>query len=197
MKEQGMGFDDMILQLRSIKPILDEGLFSLGNMTKSHMSMTIKQNKKRPGSNNVLEGSIKVYRDQVTDTRTDVGVGKTDELDQVAPYWYFINYGVGKGGMTIPAQGGKVPGYFGDHNPPEAGYAGLGAMIGGSVGEQFHYVKGGSWEGRYIMIPKMPIAPMNYIEKTVAWANSIVKIQFDKMNSIIKMTKGIKVNLQM
>jgi len=187
IKKSGMGFYDMVLQLQNIKPILENELVQLGNFTKSQMGLVIKQNKKRPGSDNVLEGAIKVYKEP-TDTGVKIGIGKTDELNTLAPYWYFINYGISQNGMVIPARGKFVPGYFGDHNPPEAGYAGLSSMMGGSIGEQFHYVKGG--QGNYFMQPKNPISPMNYIEKTVAWVNSIYKITCDKISGEIKLQKN-------
>jgi hypothetical protein len=78
-----------------------------------------------------------------------VGIGNIEKLNKEVPYWLVVN-----NGGYIP---GPVHGYFTGGNPQ-----------GGAGGDSdFAYNKKGP-----LMTPHTPIRPMNYIEKTIQWANT-------------------------
>jgi len=78
----------------------------------------------------------------------EIGIGNINILNQQAVYWHLINYG----GLSLPAQVGMgVPGSF-NGNAPDPSKSGT---------------RGGTerWgQGNFMMFPKSPIEPMNYIE---------------------------------
>lgn len=162
VRREGPGFDERIQSLKLININIKTSLINLGNATKSHMGLVIKQNKRREGGNSVLEKSIKIYTEPLGKHRFDVGIGLVSEMDRLAPYWAVINWGGYSGGTKKSmATGRGIPGYFGDHQPP------LAMKHGGT--ERWHYAK-----GFFLMKPHQPISPMNYIEKTSAWIRTIL-----------------------
>lgn len=105
---------------------------------------------KRDGSHGKLESTIQV--EKLSDD--EFGVGNIMKLNQETPYWMLLN----NGGMVSPGAR-RVPGYFGNDNPPDASFTGTG------VGkEEFFY----AWF-THMMIVKNPIGAVNYIEKTKDW----------------------------
>ena len=163
-KQSGPGFEDIIKDIQMQFLTISEGLLKLGEETKTHMQTVIQTSKKRAGSKSKLENAIQVYHEKLPN-RIDVGIGKISEMSSSVPYWYVVNYG-GYSGAAL--SGKKVPGSFGG-NPPDGAYKGTGVGY-----EKYDYSKGGP----YFMKVESPMMAMNYIEKTVAWLNTVTRVHF-------------------
>ncbi len=88
------------------------------------------------------------------------GIGEIASLNDVIPHWYWINYGVSQKGMTVPARGKFVPGYW--------------------EGNVFVY-EPNSGKG---MIPKKGLtSPVNYIESGDVFFGMQVQRIVDKLRS--------------
>ena len=130
---------------------LHNDLNNLGDDVHKYMKNYIETHKKRPGGNSNLEKSINLDRWSKGYT-VGFGIGNINELNQIAKYWHWINYGIAQTGRKIPPAN---VGYFGNNfRAPEAG----------GYGEAWHHTGKGS--GFYFMNPKKAIDPMNYIENT-------------------------------
>lgn len=87
------------------------------------------------------------------------GIGNIDNLNERVPYWRHVNFGsqaIGASHSHRVSQGQFNPG----------------------VGAPSTAITGGRWEvgtGPYSFIPTQPIAPLNYIEKTVAQIPNITR----------------------
>ena len=168
--KQGKGYIELSRDIDFQFITIENGLVALGEETKTHMQTIIQTSKKRSGSKNELENSIRVHKQKITANRIDVGVGKKSELPK---YWAVINYG-GYSGAAL--SGKKVPGSFGG-SPPNPSYKGTG--IGH---EKYDYARGGP----YFMKVESPIMAMNYIDKTIVWANTISRVHYSNWNNKIK-----------
>lgn len=79
-----------------------------------------------------------------------MGIGEIKELNEKAPYWYWINYGIAKSGTTVPGKGKKVPaGQFTNEPKPSKNVPQTGRWIEG---------------GDYTFKAKKPIEPKHFIE---------------------------------
>ncbi len=154
--------------VKTLFATIDNALMKLGLDARDYMRQKITSTNKREGSTGRLEKSIETYWGAGW-----VGVGYIPDMDVSSPHWYLINYG----GMSRPALlGMKVPGYFGNNQPPLSQYAGTGLGR-----DAFHYRPNESSsdsQGRFFMIPKYPIAPCNYIETTCNWVNQVIKEKY-------------------
>ena len=130
----------------------------LGGGTRDRMKEIIKGNTKRPGSVGTLAESIKAYEINAN----TVGVGKVSELPI---YWAAQNFGSGH------LVGKRVVGHFSPGNPfPDSGSFRAGRLIHHSTGIE-----------PFIPIDiSKPIPPMNYIQKTVNWLNTVWRIEMNK-----------------
>lgn len=164
VRQSGVTPDEFKHILNNSFKQIKRGLKLLGEETKNHMQQVIKTSKRRVGSQERLENSI-----TVTPLGSGgVGIGNIVTMDQLAPYWYLINYG----GFTVAAKRGLiVPGSFGSNSAPDKAYKGTGIGY-----ERWNYQKGGP----FFMLPQSPIMAMNYIEKTSAWVNTVIKPLFMK-----------------
>jgi hypothetical protein len=153
------------IQFKFIKVM--EGTAILSDETRDYMRNTIQMNKRREGSANRLERSINSYKE----SNTAYGVGLITEMDTYAPYWKLINWG---GFVSEKAR--RVPGYFGNNEPPSFGYKGTG------IGWQsFTYTPNEASAdrgGTFFMKVDSPIMAMNYIEKTTMWLSIVWKVHF-------------------
>ncbi len=148
------------------------GIEKLGIDTRNYMRNTIKVSKHRKGGNDNLEKNIESIRISsglgtgIIDH--SVGVGYIPLLNEKAPYWRLINYG-GMIGMNER----WVRGFFGNGLPPDPSLRGTG------VGTDYFYTvpKGANYNS-YVMKVSSPIAPMNYIEKTKSWLQSVIRVHF-------------------
>lgn len=166
-KIRGKGFDEMKRDIKMQFITVVDGTIKLGEDTKTHMRTVIQTSKTRGGGSNRLENAIKVHIKKTTN-RIVVGVGHIPFLNQYAPYWFFINYGVSQKGMVIPGRGKKVVGAFDDVGAPLSRYSGTGLGKG-------RFQKGA---GSFVLQAKNPINPMMYIERTVAFINTIVRVHY-------------------
>lgn len=98
-----------------------------------------------------LRESIKIeeYKDSYR-----VLVGDTDYLDEVAPYWYKLNYG------GSPWKGKGFYGIFSDGKPKK-----------GNKGNTWYPGGTGDTGSMFFMRPKHPIEGKRYINKSINWLN--------------------------
>ena len=131
-----------------------EILIKIGSQTTNRMKAVIKQSIKRAGSTGTLANSIDYKIIRMGKGYTKVGIGNTEVMSSVAPYWKIINYG-GFGSR-------RVGGYFDEGQPPSSSSTGTG---------NWHHNVGGNMVGanNFWMNVQNPIKPMRYIERTVAW----------------------------
>lgn len=133
--------------------------FRLGQRIHAYMIGYIISHKKRAQSPHLdgtlpLETSIKLHIISTAPAIISWGIGHIPSIQAQSPHWYVINYGkTVSGARFIPARGKGVPGYFQPSGAPSAN------KINGR--EPFIYDP-----GTFMMYPKNPIRPMNYIEST-------------------------------
>jgi len=141
---------------------IEVGIDNIANATLDYMRQFITSSLKRGGSAGNLVQQIGLEEVHMPGTGDAwFGIGDIAQLDKAAPYWHLINYG----GHTVASQTGMgIPGSFGG-NPPDPSKAG-----GGSMGAE----RWGS--GNFMMFPKFPIEPMNYIENAEAFLHQQLNI---------------------
>lgn len=132
-------------QLKFIKDLSDRQVREIARETAIVMQDKIQQSITRAGSTGNLQQSI--FSEKI---RGGYGVGNINFLNTQAPYWRHVNFGsqaIGASHSHRVPQGGFNPG-----NPAPGG-AGNGRWIVGS--------------GSFSFRPTKPIAPLNYIAKTL------------------------------
>jgi hypothetical protein len=105
------------------------------------------------------------------------GVGSVENLGKNAPYWYVANFGKTLDGQDFIPR--PSTGSF-NGNPPSSSLAGVGTEMWSSP-------------GRYLMIPKNPVRPLNYIESTGNYFTANFKQIWDREYSKVKISLGSKV----
>lgn len=133
-------------QLSFIKKLSDKQLFDLAKNTTDEMKTQIKGSINRSNSTGALEDSISF--EKISD---GYGVGNISEMNQNVPYWRHVNFG------------SQAIGANHDHRVPTGA---------------FTRSTGGRWQvesGNFSFIPTKPIAPLNYIDKTVQQIPRLVK----------------------
>jgi len=156
----------------------EQASIDLGNKSRDHMRTVITTNiKRKAGSTGNLAKSI----DTVVEAGGKVvGVGYIPEMDQIAPYWYLVNYG----GMNAAArQGRTLMGNFEGSTPSSK-----------NDGTQSFF----QTAPFYPMTPKKPVVAMNYISKTASWVSTIWRIHYSgRLNkvSISKFAAGAAMTL--
>ena len=143
--------------LRQVATGLDKYWFELqaelaivGEQTHAFMINFIQANKKRPpGPKNTLEDAIS-YNFYSLGYTAGFSIGEVMELNAKAPYWYTINYG---GSMFV---GKPTFGYFfpGEARPSPG------------ASREGRWQESAGHGGRFKMVPKKPIMPMNFIQNT-------------------------------
>ena len=131
-------------------------VFDLGQTILQYLQTYITSHSHRDGKTGTLANAMRLYSKAVPGEATvGWGIGKISELDQLAPYWHLVNFG----GKTFVAQFGM--GVGGSFN----GDAPISSKAGTNIGTQrFDWAP--YTEGSFVMFPKNPIRPMNYIEAT-------------------------------
>lgn len=128
---------------------LQELVNILGEHILSYMQDYINTRSHRDGKTGNLANAITI--DQYAGAgEVGWGIGKITTLDQNAPYWYLLNFG----GKTFVAQFGLGVGGSFNGNSPDSSKAGTGVGT-----ERFG-------DGNFVMFPKNPIRPLNYIESS-------------------------------
>jgi hypothetical protein len=132
---------------------LELELTQIGTDTEQYIREFIQSHLKRTGNTGKLAHSIESdVLQNVFCQILEIGIGNIALMDEQAPGWHLLNYG----GMTVAAQTGMgVPGSFNGERPDSD-------KAGGS--DRFG-------PGKFMMFPKEPIYPMNYIENADAFLN--------------------------
>ena len=133
-----------------IKNLSDKQLESIAKESEKQMQFHVLASIKRDGSTGNLAKSIFSEK-----TFSGWGVGKISFLNEKAPYWRWINFGRAGTGRTIP------PGT--DENPKIVGH--FDSASGGRFQKGSPYFK---------MNPTKPIAPHNFIQRTLQSQNNII-----------------------
>ena len=140
--------------LTFIKDLSDRQLSEISNRTATVMQGKIKESISRAESTGNLENSI--YAVKVSDGH--YGVGDIGFMNVVVPYWNHVD----KGSIVVGASHShKVP--VGGFNP------GFTAPRLGGAGQRWFVAQDG-----WTFTPKKPIAPLNYVAKTIQEQNRIV-----------------------
>jgi hypothetical protein len=156
MRMRGTNPKKMVRKVVIVGKGVNKAMDMLGIEVVKKFQDVIKKSRRRgpSRSGNRMSKSIKKYRGGKGISYW-VGIGKVLEMDTLAPYWRVINYG---GFIPPPSVG-----YFGDHNPPDAGLVGQGYEPWTEGADGFY------------MIPKSAIRPMNFVETTQNWFASYWK----------------------
>ncbi len=160
-----ISFEQIIKKIEVKSQKVETEIMKLGIDTAERMKYIIESNKVRPqaGQPRKLENSIDMEIIQEGTNIIEWGVGNISRMDKEAPYWKAVNYG------SSHIVGKKFIGSFypGEEHPD------IGHFREGRFFEQ-----GFGW----LMTPKNPIPPMNYIEKTIHWLSSAI----DKISRVLQ-----------
>jgi len=146
---------------------LEGSIVTLGNEAARRMRDTIDATTYRSPSTGTLRDSIEVHVNEAKAFNSfSVGIGRISDLPI---YWSVMNYGVTRSGVDFypgrPAGASVSKGVRGSFQgqPPEAGLAGSTVAPGKSrfSHSREFFIRSGS-----------PVAPKNYIEKTIFWLRS-------------------------
>lgn len=143
------------IQLQTITDLSEKHLSQIAKASALAMRENIKASIQRPGSTGQLERAI--FAQPLDSTVRGWGVGDIDYLNRTVPYWYWINFGVAQSGRRTPP---ATAGSFSPGNP---------------VPDQSSF-RAGRWsaDGSHFIIPKRPIQPHNYIQRTLNQQNQII-----------------------
>jgi len=132
-------------EINRIQNLSERQLKNIAKDTESAMRNNVESSITRANSSGNLEKSINAEK-----IVGGWGVGNIDYMNNVAPYWRHVNYG----STAIGADHNhRVPqGAFSPGGSPSAGGSGGRWTVGG---------------GTFSFIPTKPIAPLNYISKTL------------------------------
>ncbi len=128
----------------------------LGFVTKRFMKKYININRKRSGGTGNLARTIKMKKISNIPGVVGWGIGFIPTLNKKAPYWYVLNYGATTSGEKFIPPPSR--GHF-DGSRPNSSLRGKGkdrwrSGVESTLGESLGY----------LMIPKTPIRPINYID---------------------------------
>lgn len=131
-------------------------LYQLGQDTLNFMCDTIRNNTKRLGSTGNLINNISFnwYSSGFT---CGFAIGDIEVLNQRAPYWHWLNFGIALSGRSIP--------------PPNRGFFASGLGLSGEWGKPRQRGQGEEWihtgdRRDYLLFPKKPIRAVNFIENS-------------------------------
>jgi hypothetical protein len=141
-------------QIKKIKVLSEKHLESLAKETEVVLKQNIKDSLQRPSSTGNLENNI-------TSEKTgnlSWGVGNIAILNQNAPYWRWINFGIAASGRTTPP---KTVGFFnpGQQAPDASSF------------RNGRFSKDGTG---FLINPQKPIQAHNFIERTLANLPTII-----------------------
>ena len=111
---EGISVEDIVRKISTDKKIRERTFSNLGDRTAYKMRAIISRRKRRP------QASAEAKLEKVIDTEhfklpdgIGWGVGNINILNQLAPYWKFVDTGISIRGMRIPGRGKMVtPGAF-------------------------------------------------------------------------------------
>ncbi len=157
----GLGKDFARIQTQTIQRLSERQIFEIAKETERVIKAKITESIERDGSSGNLANSFTTVK-----ISGGWGVGDINFLDQHAPYWSFMNYGVTKSGRKTPP---RSRGAFATGNPAPQQSGGT-SRWGQSAG------------GQYLINPTKSISPKNYIQKTISEINQIIA-------SVVRRTK--------
>ena len=144
-------------QFSAIKTLIENQLSSIAFNTEKTIQDKIKESLQRPGSTGNLSRSFFAEKSGARSW----GVGSISYLNQHAPYWRWINFGVAATGRTTPP---TTVGAFSPGSPsPNAGDFRRG---------RFQHNSGAG--GGFLLTPKKPIQAHNYIARTLIEVPKII-----------------------
>ena len=132
-------------QISAVEKLGKKHTWLLAKETENVIRETIRASVKRPGSTGLLADSFHAEM-----TAFGAGVGRISFLNREVPYWRHQNFGslaIGANWQHRVPKGEFRPG---EAKPTDSEF-GTGRWVTG---------------GQYSFVPKNPIPPMNYIEKT-------------------------------
>lgn len=147
-------------QIKFVTKLADKQLERMAEATAETMKNKIRESITRANSSGRLENSI--FSQKLGEM--NYGVGNISYLNQNAPYWRHVNYGstaIGASHSHRVPTGGFEPGF----QSPTAG---------GSGGRWFLATGGSSFR------PSRPIAPRNYIAKTLREIPRIIRAELKR-----------------
>jgi len=143
-------------KLKNLEPNLKKEINTIGINAVNFMKTYIGGHKKRSqsGEPTRLENSIGIEFH-----RFGWGIGNIEKMNQQAPHWHWINFGVAQSGRKIPPSTLEFPGLKGHFEPSQNG----------------RFKKGSP---KFPIYPKKAISAMNYIDNTRAYINSQISRLF-------------------
>lgn len=139
-------------ELNRLRNLSDRQLRNIALKTEEVMKRSVQASITRANSSGNLENNITAEKIQ-----GGWGIGNIPKLNEVAPYWRHVNFG------------SEAIGASHNHRVPQGSFSPGGAPIAGG--------SGGRWQvgsGAFSFIPKNPIAPLNYIAKTLQEVSAII-----------------------
>ncbi len=132
---------------------IDKVAKELASYTSATVREVINSKIRRPGSTGKLAHTTNWDVEKLPD---GYGVGNIDKLNQTAPYWFWLNYGVAQTGRKYPpsyAENNRIVGHFepGTKRPTASAY------------QQGRFTRG---KPHYRLYPKRPMPAYNYITET-------------------------------
>jgi len=146
-------------------PLKEKQLLEISEATLNEIRNNIRRSIQRPNSSGNLESSV--FMEKIL---AGYGIGNVDYLNQNAPYWHWINYGIAQTGRRIPpsyVENSSIMGIFSPGLPkPDVNYE-----------QEGRFQIGRTDNGRiYPLFTSKPIEPHNYIERTVDKIPAIINL---------------------
>lgn len=164
---KGIGLEKFKNKVRKVKIQISSKGETIGYRIAEHISEVINRSRRRKGKTS-SGGLASAFRDRnmvkvkFMGDIINIGVGNKKLLNTQYPYWKIID----KGGF-IPSATFGFFGHGGERGRPNSAYAGTG--VGIQLWNRREWGRG--MGGIFLLKPKNPIPPMNYIGKTKAWTN--------------------------
>jgi hypothetical protein len=154
VKMEGIKSSDLIKAIEQRNSEFKAGLKKITETTHKELHNYIETHKKRKGQYNPrgLHSAFKPAKPIIQGRNILIGLGNEEYLNENYPYWKIINFG----GFINHS----VLGWFGLKQRPDKSQRGQGTEV-------FH-----GHDNGYLLTPKAPIRPMNYIEYILNWLNN-------------------------
>ena len=142
-------------QIKLVGQISERQISQIAQASSEAMRENIRISIQRPGSSGDLERAI--FAQPLNDGKGSWGVGFIDYMNKAVPYWRWINFGIAGTGRTTP------PASLGSFSPGQERPS-AGAFRSGRFQK----------DGLFLVQPKRPIQPHNYIQRTLQQQKEII-----------------------